>query len=218
MKQTEVDVAETLQMLGMDQAFSLTRVMELSERVDKEQKKVGEVTVSYPDLEAFGIEAKHDEEAESKRKPGDTFPIYKDERMGWLFNAVQARVEAQARSKTVKGKVKDGMSIPVCFSDLLEVGQRGGDWLKTKADARKSFAAYLTAIGKPLPVVKLFEGLFDQPNSLLVCEERYATATNVHLTNWIAKLSEDDKARYTKVIAGIQESFDNRAKIADSLL
>jgi hypothetical protein len=200
---------------AMDSAFALTAAMELSERQEtskgvKENVKVGDTTVSYPQLEDFGIEAAHDAEAEKARKISDTFPVYADPRLQWLFDSVVARVQAIARSKFLKGKLRDGAEVPVDFDTLLEKGERGGEFLKIKSEAKQSFQKYLEAAGKSVQVQSIFVSLFINPESLVTCEGKFADALMAHMARWIPTLVDSDASRFAKIIGKVQESFDLR--------
>ena len=200
---------------AMDAAFTLTAPMELSERQEtskgvKENVKVGDCTVSYPTLADFGIEAQHDDEAEKARKVSDRFPIYSDARMQWLFDSVVARVQAIARSKFLKGKLRDGAEVPVDFDTLLEKGERGGEFLKIKSEAKQSFQKYLETAGKSAQVQTIFVSLFINPESLVTCEAKFADALMAHLAKWVPTLADTDASRFAKIIGKVQESFDLR--------
>jgi hypothetical protein len=201
---------------AMDEAFTLVSLMELSERQEtskgvRENVKVGECTISYPVLEDFGIDAEHDSNAEAERKAGDVIPIYSDVRMQWLFDSVIARVQAIARSKFLKGKLRDGTEVPVDFNTLLEKGERGGEFLKIKAEAKASFTKYLEAAGKSAQVQAVFVSLFINPESLVTCETKFADALMSHLGKWIPTLADTDASRFVKIISKVQESYELRS-------
>lgn len=200
----------TAAVLAMDEAFTLSRSMDLSERTKEgENKKIGEIQVFYPSLEAFGIEAEHDLEAEAKREPSNPLPIYKDSRFDWLMSAVQSKVEAQARSKTLKGKLKEGATIPTTFAELVAVGERGGEWLKIKSEAVKSYQAYLANVAKKSQaVVTALGSLFANPNSLHVCEQKYRDATMMHVEKWASLLSSEEQSRFEKPISMVSEAIE----------
>lgn len=200
----------TAAVLAMDEAFQVSRSMDLSERTKEgENKKIGEIQVFYPTLEAFGIEVEHDTEAEAKREPSNPLPIYKDSRFDWLMSAIQSKVEAQARSKTLKGKLKEGATIPTTFAELVAVGERGGEWLKIKSEAVKSYQAYLANVAKKSQaVVTALGSLFANPNSLVVCEEKYRQATTMHVEKWASLLSSDEAARFEKPISMVSEAIE----------
>jgi hypothetical protein len=201
---------------AMDAAFTLSASMELSERQEtskgvKENVKVGDTTVSYPTLEDFGIAAEHDLEAEKARKVSDRFPIYSDARMQWLFDSVVARVQAIARSKFLKGKLRDNAEVPVDFETLLERGERGGEFLKIKSEAKQSFAKHLESIGKSEQVQAAFLSLFINPESIVTASDRYANALVTHLGNWVSSLTEVEAARFAKLVVKANESHKARA-------
>jgi hypothetical protein len=214
-KMTEANAVKAV-VRAMDEAFQITSSMELSERQEtktgvKENVKVGDSVVSYPSLEDFGIEAIHDVKGEAARKMGDTLPIYEDPRMQWLFDSVVVRVQAIARSKFLKGKLRDGAEVPVDFNTLLEKGERGGEFLKIKAEAKASFTKYLEAAGKSAQVQTVFVSLFINPESLVTCEAKFADALMSHLGKWIQTLADGDASRFAKIIAKVQESYELRS-------
>lgn len=197
----------------MEEKFPIVAPMELSVRQElangkKENVTVGTVSVMYPMLESFGLIAPHDLEAESKRKPSDMMPVYKDIRHAWLFTAVCQKVEAFARSKTDSGKVKDGMTIAECFSDLTEQGERGGAHLKNRADALKGFQAYFETLEQvpKKPVIGMYGSFMAAPESLLGASANVFKKFCAHVDAWTSKLSDDEKARFEKTLVKVAES------------
>lgn len=206
-------------LLDMDAKFPVIGTLELSERQEvdgkKQNVKVGELPVFYPTLESFGITAEHDAEAEAKRKPSDQFPIYSDLRFQWLQTAINQKVEAFARSKTSEGKLKDGASIAECFADLTEVGERGGQHLKNKADCLRSFQAYFSTLETvpKAPVIAMYVSFMQSPESLLGSSDKAFSSFTGHLATWSSKLDDESKARFSKVMEKVAEAVELKAEM-----
>jgi hypothetical protein len=216
-----VNLTET-SMLGMEETFVLHAPLELGKRIKDASGEtstvvLGTVEVFYPTLEDFGIVAQHDVGAEAKRKPSEVYPIYSDERLQWLYSAVVAKVEAFARSKTADGKLKSGMSIPTTFAELTEVGQRGGEYLKIKSEAIKSFAGFLEGLGKKKGLVELYSSLFAQPEGLKGVEKKYFTAFVSYLGDWAKAQSEELQARYVKVVEKVTDAIQAKAEMGEEV-
>lgn len=218
MSEDQVQVASAV-LLEMDQQFPIVMPLELGERQvvngKKETVVIGTVSVLYPTLESFGINAEHDVEGEAKRTPGDKFPQYKDVRYQWLYSAIQQKVAAFARSKTENGKLKDGMTIAENFSDLTEIGERGGAHLKNRADCLKSFQGYFATLESvpKAPVISMYVSFLNSPESLLGASDKAFESFKSHLAAWGEKISEEDGARFSKTVAKAVEMIELKAEM-----
>lgn len=207
-------------MLQANAKFGNKFNMVLSEKVEKDGKnefqEIAKVDVPCPILADFGIDAEVKQE-EGKDVIEDGLPVYTSEALNWLLGAVQTQVKAQARNKFIKGELKPGMKLAETFEELVAVGERSGEALKARHEARKSFAAFLEGLNKPANVVKLLSDLFHDVNSIVTARDEFANALGKYIAQWIPSLSESDKVRYTGKIQSLQEALNSRTATLEGL-
>ena len=118
--------------------------MEVSKKENGAYVRQGEIEVYYPLLNELGLSV----EAEKNDEEG--FPIYTDEKVQYVFDAVLAAVKAQARNKLVSGTatLKPGLSIASTVEELLESGGNKGDALAAVREFLAAFKAWLPKTGK----------------------------------------------------------------------
>lgn len=212
---TETQVTET------SAAFSSTFKMSLSEKVEgnsgkKEFKEIAKVSVPCPTLADFGITAEQDTDEETKLPAVDNgIPVYKDTKFDWLQSAILAKVSAQTRNKFAEGALKPGMKVAETFEELTAVGERTGEALKIRHEARKSFIAYLVGKNKKQGTVKLLSDLFHDTNNIPAAKTNYVEALAQHVAGWITGLAEADKVRYASKVESLQESINSASEGLD---
>ena len=118
--------------------------MEVSKKENGAYVRQGEIEVSYPLLNELGLSV----EAEKNDEEG--FPIYTDEKVQYVFDAVLAAVKAQARNKLVSGTatLKPGLSIASTVEELLESGGNKGDALAAVREFLAAFKAWLPRLAR----------------------------------------------------------------------
>lgn len=202
--------------------FETALELVLSEKVEakdgsKEFKEIAKVNVPCPVLADFGIEATVAMDEKGVAKEEDGIPVFTDDILNWLQAAIINQVKAQSRNKFEKGTLKAGAKLAEDFAELIAVGERSGEALKARHEARKSFVAYLEAQNKTAVVVKLLSDLFHDVNSIQTAQDKFVDALVFHLGNWIPTLSETDKVRFAKKVEGLQEAIDNRSVTMEDL-
>lgn len=122
--------------------------MEVSKKENGAYVKQGEVEVFYPTLEEMGIDIPSTGDDE------EGFPLYADERVQWVSDAVLAAVRAKARNKLVSGTatLKDGLSIASTVEELIAEAERSGEALANRREAIKALVAFVPAAGKSAAV------------------------------------------------------------------
>jgi hypothetical protein len=203
--------------------FAAKTELVLNEKVEgkdgkNEFQEIAKVALPVPTLEDFGIEAEQKTDEAGNAEVEDGLPVYVDDALNWLMSAILATVKAQSRNKFVKGVLKEGNKLAETFAELTAVGERSGEALKAKHDARRAFAAYLEAQNKQPVVVKLLSDLFGDTNSIAVAQDKFVDALKVHLPKFINGLNETDKVRYTRTIERIVEAIDGRGATLDNLM
>ena len=99
--------------------------MEVSKKENGAYVKQGDIVIFYPLLSELGLNV------EPTKDDEEGFPIYSDEKVQYVFDAVLAAVKAQARNRLVSGTatLKPGLSIASTVEELIESGGNKGDAL-----------------------------------------------------------------------------------------
>lgn len=202
-------------------AFGAVFKMSLSEKVEgtsgkKEFKEIAKVDVPCPTLQDFGITAEQAIDEETKQPAFDNgIPVYADTKMDWLQSAILAKVSAQTRNKFADGQLKQGMKVAETFEELTAVGERTGEALKIRHEAKKSFIAYLVSKNKKQATVKLLSELFHDTNNIPSAKTNFVEALASHVAGWIGTLSEADKTRFASKVEALQESINSASEDLD---
>lgn len=174
-----------------------------------EYQKVGEVVVPVPTLEAFGITAETRARTEDDGDD-DGLPLYKEEKLDWLFGAVVAACKMQARNKLVPAtaELKDGQKIASNFEELMAEGERKGnaEALKLMKEAATSFASYVQSLNKTAQTQALLVGLFRNRSGLSMQPDNQKAKFKVYLEQYAESLEAGDLARYEKILKAIEDA------------
>jgi hypothetical protein len=182
-----------------------TYQMEVSktETIDGQNKRVpvGSVTVYYPLLSEMGIAI----EPSGEDKNG--LPIYSDDRVMFVWDALMASVLANARNKLTKGTItlKDGNTIPDTVEQLIATAERSGEALKNRAACYTSLAAFLTAQGKPAAFVSGVINTAKNTAGIPLQSQQRREKLIAIVTEFSASLSEEDAARFERTLSTIVE-------------
>lgn len=172
---------------------------------DNEYKKIGEIVIPVPSLEAFGITAKVKEIDEDTK-----LPIYEDDKMDWLFGAAVAQCKAQARNKLVPqtADLKDGQSIAANFEDLVKEGERKGnaEALKLAKEVAAAFTGWFQSLGKSVQAQAMATTLFKKTDALFVQPNDIKEKMRGYLTSFTESLEEADAVRYAKRLLAVEEA------------
>lgn len=183
-----------------------------------EYQKIGEITIPVPTLEAFGITAEIRPRTEDDG-PDDGLPLYKDDKLDWLFGAVVAQCKAQARNKLISGTVelKDGQKIAATFEELTAEGERKGnaEALKLAKEIVTSFAAFVQGLGKSAQTQAVLVGLFKNKQALTLQDAETKGKFKKYLSDYAATLNEQDLTRYAKYLGGVEEAAAATATLSD---
>lgn len=190
--------------------FTINETVKNEQTGKNEYKELAKVDMPFPTLADFGIDAEIAKDESGNAKYEDGVPCYSVEAYDWLQFAIVQQLKAQNRNKFVKGELKEGMKLPENFAELVAVGERSGEALKARHEARASLAAYLKSKGKSEAVAKLLSDLFTDANSIVTCQDKFATALAAHIQAWVPTLSETDKERYSKTIEKAVQAINNR--------
>lgn len=183
-----------------------------------EYSEVGKIALPIPTLEAFGITAEVRARTEDDGED-DGLPLYKDDKMDWLFGAVVAQTKMQARNKLVAGtaELKDGNKIATNFEELTAESERRGnaEALKLAKEMRTAFASYVGTLGKTAATQAVLIGLFGNKQALSLQADDKKEKFKTYLTGFAETLAEPDLVRYEKGLKSIEEAAAAGASATD---
>lgn len=219
-------------MLNPETKFTSKLNMSISERVGtgkkdaegneiQENKEIAKVKLPCPTVSDFGIQGETKDRATMDKDDLEAFdpdlPIYLDDALNWLQDAISNQVKAQSRNKFVKGILRDGVTLAETFAALTAPSERSGEAMKARHDARKSFAAYLEAQNKSAVVVKVLSDLFHNESAIVTAKDQFVDALTTHMGKWIPSLSAVDAGRFERKIGGIQEQLTTRTTAMEDM-
>lgn len=178
--------------------------MEVSKKENGAYAKVGEITVYYPLLSELGLSvepAKNDE---------DGFPIYSDEKVQYVFDAVLAAVKAQARNRLVSGTaaLKPGLTIASTVEELLESGGNKGDALAAVREFLAAFKAWLPKTGKSEKVQSAVYELARNKASVALQSDDKKAKFAVYLSGFAETLDAEQVARFSRPLLALNEACE----------
>lgn len=145
-------------------AMSLALTMTVTRSEGNKRVPVGEVSVPVPSLEDFGLDVtpkSHDE---------DGIPVYDNNELDWLQNAIKNATLANARNKLVPKTTdpRPGAKIPETLEELCEPSLGGGnpETLKQISAVKSMFKEYVAGLGKSAKVTALLTEAFGSTKSL----------------------------------------------------
>ena len=178
--------------------------MEVSKKENGAYAKVGEITVYYPLLSELGLDvdpAKNDE---------DGFPIYSDDKVQYVFDAVLAAVKAQARNRLVSGTatLKPGLTIASTVEELLESGGNKGDALAAVREFLAAFKAWLPKTGKSEKVQSAVYELARNKASVALQSDDKKAKFAVYLSGFAETLNAEQVARFSRPLLALNEACE----------
>lgn len=176
--------------------------MEVSKKEDGAYKKQGDITIFYPLLNELGLQVEHEKEDE------DGFPVYADEKVQYVFDAVLAAVKAQARNRLVSGTatLKPGLSIASTVEELLESGGNKGDALAAVREFLAAFKAWLPKTGKSEKVQAAVYELARNKSAVSIQSDEKKEKFAKYLTDFAQTLTEDQAARFSRPLLSLNEA------------
>jgi hypothetical protein len=149
-----------------------TAQIDVSQRVNGEFKKVGEMVIHCPTLQDclpfMGAAIKMEE---GKEVTEEGVPVYESQEANWIQGAILAAVKAQARNKLVPktATVKEGLKIPENWAELTAEGTRGqGEGLAIAREAKAAFEEWLTKQGISDAAQNTLKTLFSNKAALML--------------------------------------------------
>lgn len=161
----------------------------------------GKVEVFYPLLSDLGFKIEPDSFDE------DGFPVYKDAKADYTFNAVLAAVKAAARNKLVArtATLKPGLSIASTIEELIEGGNKG-DALAATREFLVAFKTWLPSTGKSEKVQAAVFDLAKNKAGLSLQPDEKKTKFLVYLSDFAATISEEQATRFERALLALEDA------------
>lgn len=178
--------------------------MVVSKKEDGKYVEQGKVAVFYPTLKELGLSV------EASKQDEEGFPVYDDEKVQFVFDAVLSAVKAQARNKLVSGtaKLKDGLTIAETVEALLESGGGNkGEALAIVREMLAAFKAWLPTTGKSAAVQEAVLGLASNRKALaLQTDDKKAKFAETYLAGFASSLTPEQAARFERPLVALEEA------------
>jgi len=180
--------------------------MEVSTKEDVDGKaqyvKQGEVVVYYPLLSELGLAV------EPTKNDEDGFPVYADEKVQYVFDAVLAAIKAQARNKLVSktATLKPGLSIATTVEELLESGGNKGDALAAGREFLAAFKAWLPSTGKAEKVQAAVYNLARSVSNVSLQPDDKKAKFATYLQDFAETLTEAQAERFSRSLLNLNEA------------
>ena len=181
-----------------------TYKMEVSKKENGAYVKQGEIEVFYPLLSELGLNV------EPTKADEEGFPIYSDEKVQYVFDAVLAAVKAQARNRLVSGTatLKPGLSIATTVEELLESGGNKGDALAAVREFLAAFKAWLPKTGKSEKVQAAVYELARNKASVALQSDDKKAKFAVYLSGFAEILTPEQVARFQRPLLALSEACE----------
>ena len=188
-------------------------------------KEVGKVAVCYPLLSELGLPVEP-AKWEAADKDGkmvacepdsiDAMPVYADDKVQFVFEAVWAAVKAMARNRLESGtaNLKDGLKIAETVEELLEAGGgRSGEALAARREFFAALKTYLGTLGKSAAYVAGMYDIISNVKNIPYQSPARKSAVKTIIEGYVAQASAEALSKYEKVIQSILDA----AEAADPL-
>lgn len=191
--------------------------MNVSKKEDGEYKLVGSVVVPYPLLDELGIAVapssyeKQDKDGKAvacAEEDAEAFPIYADERVQYVFDAVLAAVKATARNKLISGTatLKPDNTIADTVEALIATAERSGEALKQRREYFNSFKAWLSTLGKTAGYVTGMFDIVSNVKNIPYQSDARKKAVKALVAQHAATLDADAIAKWERTMTQIDEA------------
>ena len=176
--------------------------MEVSKKENGAYVKQGDVEVFYPLLNELGLSV------EAEKFDDEGFPVYSDEKVQYVFDAVLAAVKAQARNRLVSGTatLKPGLTIASTVEELLESGGNKGDALAAVREFLAAFKAFLPSTGKSEKVQAAVYELARNKAAVAIQSDEKKEKFQVYLTSFASTLTPEQAARFSRSLLSLEEA------------
>jgi len=179
--------------------------MEVSKKENGAYVKQGEVEVFYPLLNELGLSV------ETDKFDDEGFPVYGDEKVQYVFDAVIAAVKAQARNKLVSGTatLKPGLVIASTVEELMESGGNKGDALAAVREFLAAFKTWLPSTGKSEKLQAAVYELARNKAAISLQSDDKKSKFAGYLAQFAETLSEEQAARFSRPLLALNEACES---------
>jgi len=180
--------------------------IDVSKKVNGKFVKQGEVTITVPvlaDVLEFVASPVTGEE--------DGLPVYESDKANWLQGAMMAAIKAQARNKLVSGtaQLKEGLSIPTTWEEILAEGVRGGgEALAIAREAKDAFKEWMGKQGKSENATNTVVTLFSNRAALTLQSKGNKEKVKAYVEQFAESLDEAALERFAKPIQAVSDACD----------
>ena len=176
--------------------------MEVSKKENGAYVKQGDVEIFYPLLKELGVSV------DPEKFDDEGFPVYSDEKVQYVFDAVLAAVKAQARNRLVSGTatLKPGLTIASTVEELLESGGNKGDALAAVREFLAAFKAFLPSTGKSEKVQAAVYELARNKAAVAIQSDEKKEKFQVYLANFTETLTPEQAARFSRPLLGLEDA------------
>lgn len=176
--------------------------MEVSKKEGGAYVKQGEIQIFYPLLSELGLSV------EPEKMDEEGFPVYADEKVQYVFDAVLAAVKAQARNRLVSGTatLKPGLAIASTVEELLESGGNKGDALAAVREFLAAFKAWLPKTGKSEKVQAAVYELARNKSAVSIQSDEKKEKFSKYLTDFAETLDEAQATRFSRPLIALGEA------------
>lgn len=180
--------------------------IDVSKKINGKFAKQGEVTITVPvlaDVMEFINAPVTGEE--------DGLPVYESDKANWLQGAMLAAIKAQARNKLVSGtaQLKEGLSIPTTWEEILAEGVRGGgEALAIAREAKEAFKDWMSKQGKSENATNTVVTLFSNRAALTLQSKANKEKVKAYVEQFAESLDEAALERFAKPIQAVSDACD----------
>ena len=196
-----------------------SHIMEVSKKENGAYVKVGEVTLFYPLLSELGLAVepskweKSDKDGKAVAATADdvgAFPVYADDKVQYVFDAVLAAVKATARNRLVSGtaSLKDGNKIAETIEELLAEGTRSGEALKVRREYFAAFKAWLPSLGKSAAFCQAVYDVTSNVKNIQYQPDQRKANIAALIAQHAATLTAEQATAWEKIILQINEACE----------
>lgn len=183
------------------------------------REKVGTVEIYVPlvsELITTAVQA-----LDTDKKPlltDDGLPVYTDENLNWLQEAILASVKANARNKLVAktADLKQGASIPTDWASLTAESVGGGAvHLVAIREVKVLFAKWFASLGKSQKAKEIAISLFNSVDALTHSDAVVKGKIAEYVGAFVDTLTDEETAKYSRYLDKVADAATSEAVEAD---
>lgn len=176
--------------------------------------KQGEVEIFYPLLSELGLAV------EPKEYDEDGFPVYENDSINFVADAVMASIKAMARNRLQPGTatLKEGLSIAKTVQELTEKAVANtGDHLAATREFLADFKAWLPSTGKAEAVqASLYKAVKNRDSIMSMTAAKKQKIAEDYIAVFAEQLDADKAARYAKAMTAVVDACNSGDPLDDA--